>query len=116
MRSSEDPTQPKINFKKNCRKDVGNENHHGNHDSNSSIFKIYLFYLYIFWLRWVFVAERGLSLFAVSGGYSSLWCAGFSCCGAWALGARASVVVTHRLSSFDSWALECRLSSCGAWA
>ena len=25
-------------------------------------------------------------------------CGGFSCCGAWALGARASVVVAHRLS------------------
>ena len=33
---------------------------------------------FIFWLRWVFVAARGLSLAAVSGGYSSLRCAGFS--------------------------------------
>ena len=42
---------------------------------------IYLFiyiYLFIFWLRWVFVAARGLSLVAASGGYSSLRCAGFS--------------------------------------
>ena len=39
-------------------------------------FKLYLF-IY-FWLRWVFVAACGLSLVAVSGGYSSLWCAGFS--------------------------------------
>ena len=31
-----------------------------------------------FWLHWVFVAARGLSLVAASGGYSSLWCAGFS--------------------------------------
>ena len=31
-----------------------------------------------FWLRWVFVAARGLSLVAASGGYSSLRCAGFS--------------------------------------
>ena len=36
---------------------------------------IYLFY---FWLHWVFVAVRGLSLVAASGGYSSLRCAGFS--------------------------------------
>ena len=43
-------------------------------------------------------------------------CGGFSCCRAWALGARASVVVALRLSSCGSWALECRLSSCGAWA
>ena len=31
-----------------------------------------------FWLCWVFVAARGLSLVAASGGYSSLRCAGFS--------------------------------------
>ena len=31
-----------------------------------------------FWLCWVFIAARGLSLAEVSGGYSSLWCAGFS--------------------------------------
>ena len=31
-----------------------------------------------FWLRWVFVAACGLSLVAVSRGYSLLWCAGFS--------------------------------------
>ena len=31
-----------------------------------------------FWLRWVFVAACRLSLVAASGGYSSLWCAGFS--------------------------------------
>ena len=56
-------------------------------------------------------------------------CSGFSCCRAWALGARASVVVVHGLSSCGSWALEstdisscvlraleCRLSTCGAWA
>ena len=29
-------------------------------------------------LRWVFITLRGLSLVAASGGYSSLWCAGFS--------------------------------------
>ena len=43
-------------------------------------------------------------------------CGGFSCCGAWALGTRASVVVAHGLSSCGSRALEHRLSSCGAWA
>ena len=36
------------------------------------------FFLIYFWLCWVFVAARGLSLVAVSGGYSSLRCAGFS--------------------------------------
>ena len=42
-------------------------------------------FIYYFWLRWVFVAAHGLSLVAASGG--------FSCCRAWALGVRASVVV-----------------------
>ena len=41
---------------------------------------------------------------------------GFCCCGAWALGVRASVVVARGLSSCGSWALELRLSSCGTWA
>ena len=43
-------------------------------------------------------------------------CSGFSCCGAQALGTRASVVVARGLSSCGSRALERRLSSCGAWA
>ena len=43
-------------------------------------------------------------------------CGGFSCCGARALGARASVVVARGLSSCGSWALERRLSSCGTQA
>ena len=45
---------------------------------------------------WVFVAARRLSLVAVSGGYSSLQCVGFSLWWlllAWALGSLASVVV-----------------------
>ena len=41
---------------------------------------------------------------------------GVSCCGARALGAQASVVVAHGLSSRGSQALERRLSSCGARA
>ena len=43
-------------------------------------------------------------------------CSDFSCWGARALGARASVVVARGLSSCRSWALENRLSSCGTWA
>ena len=43
-------------------------------------------------------------------------CGGFSCCGAGELGAQASVVVARELSSCGLRALECRLSSCGAWA
>ena len=46
----------------------------------NKIFSFYLFlYFFIYlWLRWVFVAACGLSLVAVSGGYSSLRCMGFS--------------------------------------
>ena len=58
-------------------------------------------YLFIYLLlRWVFIAGRGLSLVATSGGYSSLRCAGFSL--RWLLllqsmgsRAQASVVVAH---------------------
>ena len=71
-----------------------------------------------FWLHQVFVAALGLysscskqgPLFVdVLGGSH---CSGFSCCGAQALGAWASVVGAHRLSTCDSWALEYGLSSC----
>ena len=63
----------------------------------------------------------GFSLVVVSGGYSSLQCAGFSL---WwllvaehrVLGAWVSVVVTCVLSSCGSWALEYRLSTCGLQA
>ena len=48
-------------------------------DNPPPFLKINLFILFIyFWLRWVFVAVRGLSLAASSGGYSSLQCTGFS--------------------------------------
>ena len=65
---------------------------------------------------------HGLSLVVASGGHSSLRCSGFS--SRWplllrstgALGARASVVVVHGLSSCGLWGLERRLSSCGTWA
>ena len=36
------------------------------------------FSFFLFWLCWVFIAGRGLSLVAPSGGYSLLRCAGFS--------------------------------------
>ena len=57
-------------------------------------------------------SERGLLLVAVRG----LLIAVASRCGAWALGAPASVVVARRLSNCGSWALERRLSSCDARA
>ena len=37
-----------------------------------------LFFFNLFFAVLVFVAARGLSLVAASGGYSSLWCTGFS--------------------------------------
>ena len=77
--------------------------------------KLNLFLCIYFWLRWVFVAARGLSLVAASGGYSSLLCAGFSLwwllllrstgsrhTGFSSCGTRASVVVAHGLSSCGS--------------
>ena len=94
-------------------------------DDGLSCSVIYFFNKFIlsiyFWLRWVFVAVRRLSLVAVSGGYSSLWCMGFSLRWLlllWSTGSRAqaSVVVARGLSSCGSQALECRLSSCGARA
>ena len=71
-------------------------------------------------------AVHGLSLVAASGGYSSLWCAGFSlrwllllrstgsrCAGFSSCGSQA---LERRFSSCGSRALELRLSSCGTWA
>ena len=77
---------------------------------------INLFYLfiYLFRLRWVFVAALRLSLVAASGGYSSLHCTGFSL--RWLLLLRSTGFRRAGFSSCASWALECRLSSCGARA
>ena len=75
-------------------------------------FKFYLF-IYL-WLCWVFVAAHGLFLVAASGGYSSLWCAGFSL--RWLLLLQSTGSRRAGFSSCGSWALERRLSSCGARA
>ena len=71
---------------------------------------------FFFWLRWVFVVDRGLSLVAACGGYSLLWCLGFSL--QWLLllqstGSRraGSVVVACGLSSCGSQAY----LLCGMW-
>ena len=84
-------------------------------------FLINLFiYLFIFGCVGSSLLHVGSSLVAASGGYSSLRCTGLSL---WwllllrstgALGVWASVAVACRLSSCGSWALEHRLSSCGA--
>ena len=60
------------------------------------------------WLCWVFVASRGLSLVALSGGFSLRW---LLLLRARALGALASVVVACRLSSCGSRAQ----LLCGMW-
>ena len=77
-----------------------------------SIFFPNNFYLSYFWLHWIFVALRGLSPVAGSGGYTWLLCKGFSlwrllvaepslqvCRFQWLqLQSSGSVVVAHRLS------------------
>ena len=94
---------------------------------NTCFFKINLCYYFIF-IYLLFLAALGLRccmwaflwLWLVRAtprcGSRASHSGGFSCCGAWALGARASVVVARGLSSCGLWALERRLSSCGIWA
>ena len=68
---------------------------------NTGSAESFFFFFDLFLLCWVFIAVRGLSLVAVSGGYSSLQCAGFS------------------LSWLLLWSTGSRctdLSSCGMWA
>ena len=82
---------------------------------------LFIYKFIYFWLHWVFIAAHGLSLVVVSRDYYLLWCvasycSGFSCCGTWALGAWASVVVAPGFSSCGLWALEHRLSICGTQA
>ena len=105
----------------------------GHNEYNFFFFKHRLddFYLFIYLLKiylFIFGCVGSLLLCAgflwlrPAGGYSlrcgvqASHCGGFSCCGAWALGAQASVVVALGLSSCGLWALERRLSSCGARA
>ena len=59
--------------------------------------------------------ERGGGATLCFGAWAS-HCGGFSRYRAWPLGAWASVVAAHRLSSCGQQALEHRLSSCGARA
>ena len=71
-----------------------------------------LFICFYFWLCWVFAAACGLSLVVVSRGYSLLRCAGFSW--RWLLLLWSTGSKYAGFSSCGSWALERRLSSCGA--
>ena len=78
------------------------------------IFFFNFFFFFCLWLCWVFVAARGLSLVATSGGCPSLWCVGFSL--QWLLLLRSTDCRRMGFSSCGSRALERRLSSWGAWA
>ena len=86
-----------------------------------SIFVLFLFYLnkfiYLFGCVGSSLLRAGFSLVVASVVLvHRLSCSSSSCCGAWAVGTWVSVVVACSLSSCGSWALERRLSSCGARA
>ena len=57
---------------------------------------------FFFWLRWVFVAVRGLSLVAASGGYCSLRSVGFSL--RWLLLLQSTGSRCMGFSSCSTWA------------
>ena len=71
-------------------------------------------FIYYFWLHWIFIAARGLSLVAASGGCSSLRCAGFSL--RWLLLLRSTGSRRAGFRSCGLRALERRLSRCGSLA
>ena len=77
-------------------------------------FFFFFFWFIYFWLHWVFVADRGLSLVMVSRGYSSWRGTVFSL--QWPLLLWTTGSRHVGFSSCGSWALDRRLSSCGAWA
>ena len=78
-------------------------------------FLIFIIYLFIYlWLHWVFVAEHRLSLVVAGRGSSLLWCMSFSL--QWLLLLQSTSSRRTGFSSCGLWALERRLSSCGAWA
>ena len=98
----------------------------GGIDFMQFLFKVLFFFKklinkFYFWLCWVFVAARGLSLVAVSGGYSrcsvqASLCGGFSGCRVWALGHLGFGSCDTFLSSWGFQALEHRLKSSDLWA
>ena len=80
--------------------------HLGEESFSAAFLSIYFSFLFFFWLQCVFIAACGLSLVAVSRGYSSLWCAGFSL---WWLLLLRSMGCRH----VSSVLVACELSSCG---
>ena len=73
------------------------------------VFFLNYYYLFYFWLHWVFFAAHGLSLVAASGGYSSLWCAGFSLW--WLLLLQSTGCRRAGFSSCGTWAQQLWLAS-----
>ena len=74
-----------VKIKWNSEKDALRKDWYSGGNSGSIIFSASFSILspllssfFFFWLPCVFIAVHGLSLVAVSGGYSLLWCAGFS--------------------------------------
>ena len=97
---------PCFRFKENKNLHKGES---GSHPCSAhSLFFFFINFIYLcicvcmYWLRRVFLAAHRLSLVVVSGGYSSLWCAGFSL--RWLLLLRST---RSRCTGF---------SSCGTWA
>ena len=70
--------------------------------SRKNFFLIYLFYLFYFFGCIRSLLLRGLSLVAASGGYSSLWCVGFS--------------LRWLLLLWSTGSRRVGFSSCGLWA
>ena len=82
-----------------------------------SVVSLFFLNLFIFWVRWVFIAVCGLSLVVARGptlqcSARASHCGGFSCCGARALGAQASVVVVFVSSVVVAPGLSCSMA-CG---
>ena len=81
-------------------------------------YKFYFIIYLFFWLHWVFVAAHGLSLVAVSGGYSSLPCAGFSL--RWLLllrsmGSRHAGFSSCGMQAQQLWLAGCRAQAQQLW-
>ena len=84
-------------------------------------FKYLFIYLFIFGCSGSSLLHAGFLQLQQAGatlrwGARASHCSGFSCCGAWALSAWASVVVAHGLSSCGSRAQQLWLAGCRAQA
>ena len=86
----------------------------------TEVFLFFLNYFIYFWLCWVLLRVGFLQLRRVGAtlpcSARASYCGGFSCCGAQAVGAWASVVAARGLSSCGSRALERKVGSCGTRA